>query len=101
METSDKLKLIIFSDLHYAPELPINNGSYIDRKLMQYSIPLLNQLIENINNYLNPDIVINLGDLIEDFNNHDRDIENLNFFEYNVKKNIQFKGVHIEMEIPF
>lgn len=26
-------KMVIFSDLHYAPEKPINNGSIIERKL--------------------------------------------------------------------
>ena len=88
MENSDKLRLIIFSDLHYAPELPVNNGSNIDRKLIQYSIPLINQLIQNINYSLKPDIVVNLGDLIEDFNNHDRDVENLTFI-WNVLKNIK------------
>ena len=74
MENSDKLRLIIFSDLHYAPELPVNNGSNIERKLIQYSIPLINKLIQNINYSLKPDIVVNLGDLIEDFNNHDIDV---------------------------
>ena len=27
-------RIVIFSDLHYAPEKPINNGSKIERKLM-------------------------------------------------------------------
>ena len=46
MENSDKLRLIIFSVLHYAPELPVNNGSNIERKLIQYSIPLINKLMK-------------------------------------------------------
>ena len=84
MENSDKLRLIMFSDLHYAQELPVNNGSNIDRKLIQYSIPLINQLIQNINYSLK------------------RDIENLNFI-WNVLKNINNDeipdGVYFEVEI--
>ena len=30
----DKKKIVIFSDLHYAPEKPIKNGSIIERKLI-------------------------------------------------------------------
>ena len=36
MKKTSKLKLVIFSDLHYAPELPINNGSNIDRRSRKY-----------------------------------------------------------------
>ncbi len=72
-------KIVIFSDLHYAPERPINNGSIIDRKLMEYAEPLLEKLIDKINNEIKPDLVLNLGDLVEDFNDHDKDIINLNY----------------------
>lgn len=75
----NQCKIVIFSDLHYAPETPVNNGSIIERKLMQHAIPLLNQLIDEINNKIKPDLVLNLGDLVEDFNDHDKDIENLNY----------------------
>ncbi|OGO87803.1 MAG: hypothetical protein A2Y24_05880 [Clostridiales bacterium GWE2_32_10] len=86
MEIEKKCKLVIFSDIHYAPEPPINNGSKIDRKLMQYAEPLLNKLIDEINNSIHPDVVINLGDLVEDFNDHDKDIINLNFIWDILKK---------------
>lgn len=72
-------QIVIFSDLHYAPERPINNGSIIDRKLMEYAEPLLEKLIDKINNEIKPDLVLNLGDLVEDFNEHDKDIINLNY----------------------
>lgn len=91
MIEKSKCKVVIFSDVHYAPERPENNGSNIERKLTQYSIPLLEKLIKIINNDIKPDIAINLGDLIEDFNNHDKDIINLNFI-WKFLKNI---------EIPF
>ena len=41
----NKLKILIFSDLHYAPTRPVNNGSRIDRKLTDLAIPLLDKLI--------------------------------------------------------
>ena len=41
----NNLKILMLSDLHYAPELPVNNGSKIDRKLIQYSQPILEKLI--------------------------------------------------------
>ncbi len=28
-------RIVIFSDFHYAPEKPINNGSKIERKLLK------------------------------------------------------------------
>ena len=73
----NNLKILMFSDLHYAPELPVNNGSKIDRKLIQYSQPILEKLIREINENIRPDIVINLGDTIEDFNDKEKDLINL------------------------
>ena len=46
-----KSRIVIFSDLHYAPEKPINNGSKIERKLMEYKmeyISLLNLMGKNL-----------------------------------------------------
>lgn len=76
-------KLIIFSDLHYRDEKPINN-----RKLTEYAIPILYKLADKINNEFKPDICINLGDLIEDTANHDKDIENLKYIwkQFNIIK---------------
>lgn len=83
-----KCKLVVFSDIHYAPERPVNNGSIIDRKLTECAIPVLEKLIYEINNEIKPDVAINLGDLIEDFNDHDKDIINLNFI-WNLLKRIE------------
>ena len=74
-----KLKLVIFSDLHYAPELPVNNGSKIDRKLIQYSEQILEKLTSEINENIKPDLVVNLGDSIEDFNDKEKDLVNLKY----------------------
>lgn len=87
MVQESKCKLVIFSDIHYAPEKPVKHWSRFDRKLTKYSVPLLEQLIDKINNDIKPDIAINLGDLVEDFNDHDKDIINLNFI-WNMLKNI-------------
>ncbi len=86
----DKKKIVIFSDLHYAPEKPIKNGSIIERKLIEYAEPLLEKLIDKINNEIKPDLIINLGDLVEDFNDHDKDILNLNYI-WNKLKSIEGK----------
>ena len=83
-------KIVIFSDLHYAPERPVNNGSIIERKLMEFAEPLLQKLTDKINNEIKPDLIINLGDLVEDFNDHDKDIINLNYI-WNKFKNIEGK----------
>lgn len=82
----NKKKIVIFSDLHYSPELPTNHGARIGRKLIQYSLPVLEEIINEINYVIKPDIVLNLGDLIEDCNNHDKDIENLNYIWSKLKR---------------
>ena len=38
---NEKYKIVVFSDLHYAPELPLNNGSKIDRKLISFAEAIL------------------------------------------------------------
>ncbi len=81
-------KIVIFSDLHYAPEKPINNGSIIERKLIEYAEPLLEELTKQINTEIKPDVALCLGDLVEDFNDHDKDIINLKYI-WNKFKNIK------------
>ena len=72
-------RMVIFSDLHYAPKIPISNGSEIGRKLIEKSLPVFEKLLYKINNELKPDIVFNLGDLIEDFNDKEIDKKNYSF----------------------
>lgn len=79
-------KIVMFSDLHYAPEKSINDSSGTDRKLIEHSEALLEKLTYEINNVIKPDLVLNLGDLVEDFNDHDKDIANLNYIWKKLKK---------------
>ena len=79
-------RIVFFSDLHYAPELPVNNGSRKDRKLIQYSLPMLEKITDKINNDIKPDVAIYLGDFIEDFNERDKDIISLKFIWKEMQK---------------
>lgn len=86
-----KSRIVIFSDMHYAPEKKVNNGSKIEKKLTKYAETLLEKITDEINNNLKPDLVLNLGDLIQDFNDHDKDIINLNYIWDKFKKiNVPF-----------
>lgn len=76
---NNKCKIVLFSDLHYAPEIPVNNGSEIGRKLIKQSLPIFEKLLYKINNEIKPDIVFNLGDLIEDYNDKEEDKKNYAF----------------------
>lgn len=89
INTNNELKMVVFSDLHYAPEKPVNNGSIIDRKLTEQALPLLDKLICKINTEIKPDVVINLGDLVEDFNDKEKDLINLDYIWKKLKQ-IQF-----------
>lgn len=88
MEKDKKCKIVIFSDIHYLDKRPKELSVNLKRKLTQYAIPLIEKLIYEINCNIKPDITINLGDLIEDTYNHDRDVINLNYI-WNKLKNIK------------
>ena len=82
-----KCKLVIFSDIHYLEERPEKVDFNLSRKLTQYSIEVINKLIDKINTD-KPDISICLGDLIEDTFDHDKDIVNFTYI-WGKLKNIQ------------
>ena len=82
-----KLKMIVFSDLHYAPVKPINNGSRLGRKLTDCALPILEKLTKIINTS-KPDVAVFCGDYVEDFNDHDEDIKNMTFI-WNKMKDIK------------
>ena len=67
-----KCKLIIFSDIHYLDKRPKKLDFDLRRKLTQYSVEIIDKLINKINEE-KPDLSICLGDLIEDTSNHDKD----------------------------
>ena len=70
---------------------PVRNGSKIERELVEFSAPLLNRIKDEIYNNIKPDLALNLGDLIEDFNDHDIDITNLKFIWNKFQKiNVSF-----------
>lgn len=82
-----KCKLIIFSDIHYLDKRPEELDFNLTRKLTQYSVKIIEKLIDKINEEI-PDVSICLGDLIEDTFNHDKDIINYTYI-WNKLKNIQ------------
>ena len=67
---SNKCRLIIFSDIHYLDKRPEKLDFNLSRKLTQYSVEVIDKLINKINED-KPDVSICLGDLIEDTFNHD------------------------------
>lgn len=68
------IKLIIFSDLHYTDE---EQNWETKRKLVDQAEPILEKLIEEINNTKDVDAVINLGDFIQATKNKERDLKNI------------------------
>lgn len=53
--------MVVFSDVHYAGENPIDL-----KKLRQYSLPIIDKITTLCNREIKPDIVFCLGDLIDD-----------------------------------
>lgn len=83
------MKMVIFSDIHYSDNYKYEKQPNKSRKLTMYSEIMVKKLIDKINNEIKPDIVINLGDLIEDRNNTKKDKENLKYI-WNILKEINF-----------
>lgn len=83
----NKCRLVIFSDIHYLDKRPEKLNFNLSRKLTQYSVEIVDKLINKINKD-KPDLSICMGDLIEDTFNHDKDITNYTYI-WNKLKNIQ------------
>ena len=69
------MKILVFSDLHYYGgdiETARFNTSH---KLVQYAEPLLERIIAIANDEFAADICVNLGDLIQDDNDKQRDLD--------------------------
>ena len=72
----NKLKMCVFSDIHYIDEKP---EWKVNRKLVEYAEPLTDKIIDKVNSELKPDICINLGDMIQSAQNKEKDLENLKY----------------------
>lgn len=83
-----KLKLCVFSDIHYIDEKP---EWKVNRKLVEYAEPLTDKIINKVNTELKPDICINLGDMIQASQNKEKDFENLKYIWSKLQKfNVPF-----------
>lgn len=71
------LKLCIFADIHYIDKIPNWTKK---RKLVEYAECLTDEMIDKINNEINPDIVIHLGDLIQSSNDIEIDKKKYNTY---------------------
>lgn len=72
----EKLKICIFSDIHYIKNKP---NFEVNQKLTEYAEELVDMMIDKINNEIKPDICINLGDLIQASSSFEEDKENLQY----------------------
>ena len=70
----DKLRICVFSDIHYIDQKP---EWKVNRKLVEYAEPLTDKIINKVNNEIKPDVCINLGDMIQASKNKEQDIKNL------------------------
>lgn len=100
------MKILVFTDLHYyGGDNPQFNTS---KKLVKYALPMLDELMK-IAESENVDFVVNLGDIIQDTYDKQRDIECLTFmFEklkgfscpcYSVLGNHDMKMMDSEKEV--
>lgn len=76
IKTNKKIKLVIFSDIHYAPIAVQKHFEGTRMKLTEYAPTLANALIKTVNK-LKPDAVISLGDLIQNAPTYEEDVNNL------------------------
>ena len=80
------MKILVFSDLHYYAgdmETAIFNKK---RKLVRYALPMLDRLTEVANEEYLPDIVVNLGDIIQDTTEREGDLFALRFMYDRLKR---------------
>ena len=71
-----KLKLCIFSDIHYIDKKP---NWTVNQKLTEYSTILLDKIIDKVNNEIKPDVCICLGDMIQASKSKEDDINNIKY----------------------
>ena len=79
------MKLLIFADVHYYGgdmETAIFSKT---KKLVQYALPLLDALADRMSREYHPDLCVNLGDIIQDTQSHDGDVQALAFMGERLK----------------
>lgn len=75
MKWGERMKILLFSDLHYFGG---DIGTAIfdtNNKLVRYAMPMLNRVVQIANEEYYPDLCVNLGDLIQDDRDKQRDLE--------------------------
>ncbi|MBO5667403.1 MAG: metallophosphoesterase, partial [Firmicutes bacterium] len=73
-------RFVIVSDFHYALEKYLDEKTRSGRKLMQYAEPLLERFAAQVNEAVQPDFVVHLGDLIQDYGDYDEDVATMQTF---------------------
>lgn len=73
------MKFYIFADIHYFSGDRETARFDTQKKLTQYAIGLMDALTHIINTDPECDFCVNLGDMIQDNNDHDQDLEALRF----------------------
>ncbi len=70
------MQFAIINDIHNGPA---GSGMHqgVQRKLTTQAEPLMSQFVREMNDRVKPAFVVNLGDLIEDVNDHDIDLDYL------------------------
>jgi hypothetical protein len=81
----DELKLVLFADTHIGPNAECRPGEEVEC--------LMKQFVDIINTEIKPDLVIELGDRINN-NNHDADMANLIKFAA-VLENLKMPCMHV------
>lgn len=71
-----KLKMFVFSDIHYIKEKP--NWSF-NQKLTEYAEEFVSIIVDKVNNEIRPDVCIHLGDMIQASESKETDIKNIKY----------------------
>lgn len=70
------MKIVVFADLHYYGGDIQTAVFNTKKKLVQYAVPLLDRLTDTVNG-TDVDLCVNLGDIIQDMNDKQADLQSL------------------------
>ena len=71
------MRILIFADVHYYGGDMQTAIFSTTKKLVRYALPMLDTLRETVCTEFSPDICVNLGDIIQDTQSHDGDVQAL------------------------